>query len=148
MHALAAAYFNLTAKQKKQIHVILCQQALAIWQTYTEQHTPLTYIESVVGTYQTVDNTLPQDALGAIQAGHDNAQVADRFLEPLAALQDHDWEMPPNIEFAYYAILNAFRLHVLKQPIEPWLIVNQALAAISEEQALDTLQQALDTLKS
>lgn len=148
MHPAAEAYFALTAESKKQVHLVLCQQALNIWQAYATQHGPLTYSESVVGTDQNIDETLPQDALNAIQAGSDNAAVQERYLEPLAALQDADWDMPAKIEFAYYAILNGFRLHVLKQPIEHWLVVNQALAAIGEDQALNVLQQALDTLKS
>lgn len=143
MHPLAAAYFDLSEATQKQVHLYLLSKVLPVWQSFVAEHPSLTYLESVAGTQQTVDGQLPEDAVKAIEFGWDHAQVAERYLEPLAALQDGDLSLPEPIEFAYYAMFNAFRLHVLGEPLDHWLVVNQSLSVFGEEQSLAALAQAL-----
>jgi hypothetical protein len=48
-------------------------------------------------------------------------------------MQDDDLEFPDAIQFAYYAVYNCFRRHALVEEIDPWLIVNQALASFDDK---------------
>jgi hypothetical protein len=88
------------------------------------------YVEGVAGTRQTVDPTLPQDALEAVRTGSDLRDVARRYGEPIAALQDEDWRPPEPILFAYYSIYNLFEKYDQARDIDDWLIPNQALASL------------------
>src|SRR3954447_23825531 len=70
--------------------------------SFCVQRKKMRYVEGVAGTRQTVDPTLPQDALEAVRTGSDLRDVARRYGEPIAALQDEDWRPPEPILFAYY----------------------------------------------
>jgi hypothetical protein len=48
-------------------------------------------------------------SLASVEAGVDRADVAQRYLEPITALQDDDLELPNHIELSYYAIYNLYR---------------------------------------
>ena len=45
---------------------------------------------------------------------------------------------------AYYAIRNAFAAHVLNREVDPWLVVNQALTAVGETEAVHVLEEVLN----
>jgi hypothetical protein len=61
----------------------------------------------------------------------------------LVALQDDDLRLPEKAEFAYYSIRNLFVAKVLRRPIDPWLVVNQALSAIGEDKGIAALEDAV-----
>jgi hypothetical protein len=42
----------------------------------------------------------------------DLGNVAQRYLEPIAALQDEDLAFPDAVRFAYYALYNCFEKYV------------------------------------
>lgn len=132
---LRAAFEGLDGSRRRAVQLALCRHALRAWEAYARRHGPLEYVDSVVGLYHCVDSALPRDALASVEAGADRAGVAQRYLEPVAALQDDDLELPGQIELAYYAIYNLYRRAVEGAAIDDWLIVNQALSA-EEDPAL------------
>lgn len=144
---LRAAFEALDKPRQRAVQLALCRHALGVWETYIQREGPIEYVDSVVGMYHCVDSVLPRDALASVEVGVDRAGVARRYLEPLAALQDDDLELPGHIELAYYAIYNLYRSAVEGAAIDDWLIVNQALSA-EEDPALwrmllaDALQAA------
>jgi hypothetical protein len=145
---LHAAFEGLYGARRRAVQIALCRHALGVWEAYLRRYGPVEYVDSVVGLYHCVDSSLPRDALADVEAGVDRAGVAQRYLEPIVALQDDDLELPGHIELAYYAIYNLHRRAVEGAAIDDWLIVNQALAA-EEDPALwrrllaDALQAAL-----
>jgi hypothetical protein len=66
----------------------------------------------------------------AVELGQGSADVQARYREPIVALQDDDLELPEEIEYAYYAVYNLFLRHGLAEPIDDWLIVNQAVSSL------------------
>jgi len=143
MHPAAAAFFAMSAQQQRVVHLRLLVEALGIWEAKRPSGVPPTYQETVAGTVQELDIDLPGDAYVSIEAGTDTANVASRYQEPIVALRDGDLKLSESAEFAYYALYNAFRLHVLRQSIDPWVIVNQALSSFPEERWEDLLEQAI-----
>jgi hypothetical protein len=131
--APAESFQRLTPERQRQVHLLLCEEALGVWNAYAAEHAPIRYSDSVVGMRHKVDLRLPRDALRSAQAGTDLADVERRYQEPIVAMQDDDLEFPRPIKFAYYAIYNCFRRHALANEIDAWLIVNQALASIDHE---------------
>jgi hypothetical protein len=117
------------------VHLLLCEEALRIWDEYTTRNAPIVYYDSVVGMRHKVDVRLPHDALNSARRGTDIENVQDRYLEPTIAMQDDDLEFPKEIQFAYYAVYNCFRKHACGEDIDAWLIVNQALSADDDEAA-------------
>jgi hypothetical protein len=132
MKSLADDFLALQPDQRQAVHFLLCSHVLDRWQQYIRAQEQLSYVESVVGTYQEVDQDLPADAFESAQLGADLKAVRQRYREPIAALQDDDLEFPPHIEFAYYAIYNLFRKYAQLEEVDDWLIVNQALSAESD----------------
>jgi hypothetical protein len=55
-----------------------------------------------------LDCGLPREALAAGRSGTDAAAIGQRYLEPIAALQDDDLVLPEAAHFSYYAVYNAF----------------------------------------
>jgi len=110
------------------------EHALARWRAYAEREGEIRYHETVVGTQQTVDPRLPEDALTAVRSGQGIEAVAARYGEPIAALHDHDLAFPEPVTFAYFAIYNFFRRYGLEEDVDDWLLVNQALST-EEDQA-------------
>ena len=131
--APAELFRQLTPERQRQVHLRLCEEALRVWTAYAAEHSPIRYVDSVVGIAHEVDLTLPHDALRSARAGADLADVRGRYREPIVAMQDDDLQFPDPVEFAYYAIYNCFRRHACADDIDPWLIVNQALASSEDE---------------
>jgi hypothetical protein len=132
MSSLLEMFHALPAESRREVHLDLCAQALRVWQSYCHSEGIQKYFETVCGTQQTVDSTLPEDALCSVVEGKDTRKVQVRYREPICAMQDDDLELPDDLELAYYSIYNLFRKYVLADPIDDWLIVNQALSAHGE----------------
>lgn len=137
-------FSDLNAEQKRFVHLELCKNALSIWGKYIENADEISYTDSIVGTFQIVDKSLPKEAFEAVIIGQDFANIENRYNEPIAAMHDEDLEFPNEIEFAYYAIYNLFNKYVVKRNIDNWLICNQALAAeIKSERQKFLLNEAI-----
>lgn len=139
MFNLIKTFQSLNAEQKRMAHLELCQNALNIWNEYVKQFGEIAYIESVVGTRQIVDKSLPRDAFQAVVRGQDEKKIDWRYAEPINAMHDDDLEFPDHIEFAYYAIYNLFNKYILNRNIDDWLICNQALSAEIDSQRWQNL---------
>ena len=144
MRAAAQRYLALSPTKQKAVQVGLCERALAVWEAHFARSVAVVYRESVTGTTQELEIRLPREALACVRSGQDIANLESRYREPLTALQDHDLDFPDQVEMAYYAIRNAFASHVLKREVDPWLVVNQALAAIGEADPVQVLEEILD----
>ncbi len=142
MHTLANRFHDLSASQKRMVHQILCEHALAKWREFCESKRRIAYVETVCGTHQAIDMLLPHDALRSVKESKDDAEVDRRYGEPIAAMQDEDLSFPKPITFAYYAIYNTFNRYVLNADVDDWLIVNQALSAETDESRRQLLLEA------
>jgi hypothetical protein len=129
MPPLTDRFLMLPTDLRKAVHIDLCKDALRVWAGYCREHEYLDYVESVCGTSQKVDQDLPEAAIRSVLAGKDIENVAVRYQEPIAAMQDDDLEFPDDVEFAYYAIYNLFNRYVSDRIGDDWVIVNQALSA-------------------
>ncbi len=128
---LAQEFLRLSAERRKRVHQILCSEALNVWARFSAQEDKLTYADSVVGLVHEVDFQLPIDAFRAAftWCSEDKSDaIAQRYLEPISALQDSDLEFPEPVLMGYYAIYNAFCKYARQENTDDWLIVNQALA--------------------
>ncbi|MFJ9371468.1 hypothetical protein ACIRRA_44705 [Nocardia sp. NPDC101769] len=140
-------FLQLGADHRRQIHLSLCEDALATWIGYVQgKPAPLRYRDSVVRMRHNVDLELPADALRCARAGVDLADIGNRYLEPITALQDGDLVFPDPVEFAYYAIYNCFCKYVRGDDSSDWLIVNQALSVHDRSEAASRLMHAIDSI--
>ena len=139
-------YLKLGPGQQREVQIWLCERALTVWEQYFTDWGEVVYYDSVVGTRQVLDKTLPRQALEAVRSGSDHAGIEKRYYEPIVALQDDDLEWPDRIEYAYYAIYNAFSHYVEGRTLDTWIIVNQALTALGSDTAQSTLKAALDAM--
>jgi len=151
-HPAVTTFFALAPARRLRALIFLCRFALGVWEDYCREEGKITYIETVVGTLQEVDASLPRDALESVVEARDLREVANRFNEPITAIVDRDLRFPANIQFAYHAIYNLFEKYVFPrgEGIDDWLIVEQALSATSDEgRWVELLQKAVDeALKS
>ncbi len=142
MHTLAEDFARLPNDGKCWVHFLLGEHALSKWREYCSTHPSISYVETVRGTHQTVDTSLPDDAFASAQQGQDIGDVAARYQEPIAAMQDDDLEFPDPVTFAYYSLYNLFSKYAQREPIDDWLIVNQALSSEREESQWRSLLDA------
>jgi hypothetical protein len=148
MPTLAEQFAVLSPDAKRRVHFILGAHALSKWHAYCNDHPRVHYVETVCGTRQTVDSSLPGDALACAEQERDDREVAERYQEPIAAMQDDDLEFPDPVAFAYYAIYNLFRKYAKHEPLDDWLIVNQSLSSEQEEsQWRSLLESAIQSAK-
>jgi hypothetical protein len=139
MKSLADKFLALNPAQRRVVHFALCERALREWNQYANAQGRIQYTESVIGTRQEVDQQLPVDALESAKRGVDFGQVQQRYQEPMTAMQEDDLRFPEPIIFAYYAIYNLFGKYVCGEPIDDWLIVNQALSAETDREKWEAL---------
>ena len=139
----AAFFASLSSAQKRAMHFHLCAAALETWNQFTSERPVISYVESVCGTQQTVDRGLPARAFASAESGRDADGIADRYLEPLSAMQDDDLVFPDRIEDAYYAVYNLFRKYACAEAIDDWLIINQALAAGADDTIRERFEAAV-----
>lgn len=141
MHPVAQSYLKMDPADQKKVQLLLCERAREVWEALVPPN--LKYHESVAGSEQVFDVQLPRRVLHAVLSGRDDRDLDLSYREPLAALQDDDIALPKRAEFAYYSIRNLFVEHILHRPTDPWLIINQALAAIGEDRAVPAFEQAV-----
>ena len=147
--SLADKFFAFNPEKRSSIHFALCEHALGKWNLYAKKQNKIEYVETVAGTKQEVDKQLPSDAFTSAMQGLDSLDVAQRYQEPMTALQDDDLTFPENITFAYYAIYNLFKKYVKKEMVDDWLIVNQVLSIENDSEAWETLlNDAIQRVKS
>ena len=129
MPTLADKFAELSPDAQRRVHFVLGRHALEKWRDYCTANPVMHYVESVCGTDQSVDVSLPDDAFACAERACDDRQVAKRYREPIAAMQDDDLEIPETMAFAFYAIYNLFNKYAKNEPVDAWLIVNQSLSS-------------------
>jgi hypothetical protein len=148
-HDLAAQFRQLSPNGVKRVHHHLCAKVLEVWSQFAIENSGIKYVDSVVGLVHRPEWKLPHDAFHAAFNGASQEEIAAisrRYNEPLAALQDDDWDLPLNISSGYYAIFNAFRKYALGETMDDWLIVNQALSVSTDpNEWRASLQVAIDS---
>ncbi len=143
MNPVVKKYFELPKDQQKRIQIFLCEKALSVWEK--EITTNRSYTESVTGTIQQLDHHLPREAFDSVICEADHYSVRERYQEPICALQDEDLVLPEPALSAYYAIYNLFVSSFINRSMDTWVIVNQALASLGPENAIDNLDKAINT---
>lgn len=133
MDTLAKQFHDLSADERRNVLLFLGESALRKWREYCSIHRRISYVETVCGTHQSVDTELPADACQAAREGCDSKNVANRYQEPIAAMQDDDLTFPDPVEFAYYALYNLFNKYAVHETVDDWIIVNQALSSEEDE---------------
>jgi len=146
MHPIAERFFALNDEQKRLVHISMASIALTSWRRHvSSESVPLKYQETVAGTFQVVDVELPAEALEAVISGV-RSNIAKRYLEPICAMQDDDWEFNDDAEMAYYAIYNTYRKYIEGKEIDNWLIVNQSLSSLGKDaDIMSPLKLAVDS---
>src|SRR5687767_2545789 len=105
---LYARFVALPAAGRRRVLIELCGRALEVWEERYPVGSQINYFETVAGTSQSVDVGLPREALCVLKGEGVDANIAERYLEPMVALRDRDLELPDPVEFAYYCIYNAY----------------------------------------
>lgn len=144
MHPVAKKYFDLTASSQRLVQIELCSKVYELWLEYVTENGICEYQETVAGTTQAVDYSLPKDALEAVKAGKDVLNVAARYQEPVAALQDDDLVFNDDMEMAYYSIYNLYLYHIARKLDDSWIIVNQALSAFGQQDTIPLFDRAIE----
>ncbi len=149
MQTLRHQFMALSLQQKRSVHLDLCEHALKQWKSYVQSRGKITYVDGVCGTRQVVNAGLPNDAVESVMRGCNIADVEQRYLEPITAMEDFDLEFPDHIEFAYYSIYNLFKKYGVQANVDDWLIVNQALSSEADQDKwLQLLENAIAKAKS
>lgn len=129
-------FLGLKVTQKKKIDIFVCQISLSILDSYFSKICIIKYFESVCGTEQNLDLKLPIDAYNSV-INNSAGNIAERYIEPISALQNMDLELPSNIKSAYYSIYNLYNKYLMNKNIDDCLIINQSLASLDNEKEVD-----------
>jgi hypothetical protein len=133
MQSLREDFAKLSVEEKRRVHLSLCEHALSRWHAFCAVQPRILYLESVCGTLQWVDPSLPDDAFDCVRQSKHDDEIAKRYQEPIVAMQALDLELPDSVAFAYYSIYNLFRKYDGHESLDDWLIVNQALSSQQDD---------------
>lgn len=136
-HPAIVTFNGLPADERRKALTRLAQLSQQVWHEFTARKGRIRYRDSVVGMSHELDQSLPDRAIEAIVGLGDSKTVADGYLEPVAALQDMDLELPERVEFAFYAIYNLFRKYCQHEQIDESLILKQILSSLPGEAAIE-----------
>jgi hypothetical protein len=120
----------LSAKVKKDFHLSACQFSLDEWNEFWKNtDAGMRYTDTVVGLKHEIDFELPLKAYLAVKFDEYDKLIETEYREPIAALQDGDWNPPDDIQMAYYSIYNLYQKYSGLEKIDDWLIINQSLSS-------------------
>ncbi len=141
MHPAAEHYLALSPEQQKNVQLRLCERVLEIWDRLMPS--PVVYKNKSTGALHFLEVGLLREAFLSVKIGKDRYQIQQRFLKPMADLESGALTLPGKTKFAYFAIRNLFATHILQNPADPWLVPNQALAAMDESDVVANLEWAM-----
>lgn len=110
---------RLSKDNQHTLAIMLIKLALPIWNRYADK-SELTYRDTVVGLQHKVNRNLLTDCIIAAEDYLNSSHVEkipnrgkeiitflyNELREPIVALQDHDWELPYEVETTFYAVYN------------------------------------------
>lgn len=143
MKALYDKFISLDAEARKNAHIKACSYSLSVWDKFVQDGNSLSYRDSVMLMKHQLEEDLPNNALQAIIDNVSSKEISELYLEPIAALQDMDWEPPEHIGYAYYSIYNAYRKYCEGSDIDDWLIINQSLSSEPKEESWDAFFKSI-----
>ncbi|QLG87170.1 hypothetical protein HQ393_02290 [Chitinibacter bivalviorum] len=118
--------------------------AYQLWLSYVSNNGMTEYCETAAGTMQEIDFSLPHDAIEAVIKGKDELNIKERYLEPVTALQDQDLKFSSDMEMAYCSIYNLYQYHINEKLDDSWIIVNQALSVLGEDDSIKYFEAAIN----
>jgi len=141
-------YIDSLPKEKQFVIAIqFVKLALPIWTNYADKNT-LIYRDTVVGMMHAVDKKILKKSIKAIEAflniNEDKIideklklrKLSNQFDDPIAALQDSDWEPPYEVQMIFYAVYNLIRFVLGKETTS----FNESIIYVSINQAVDALE--------
>jgi hypothetical protein len=141
MHPAAQQYSSMSSEQQKAVQLRLCERALEIWEQMMPE--PVVYKNKLEGKLHFLEVGLLREAILSVKLGKDHYKIQERFIKPMSDLQDGSIVIPENAKSAYFAIRNLFAAHILLDNTDPWLVLNQALAALDESDVTTILEWAV-----
>ena len=133
---------TLPRKKQFELAIKLAKLALPIWNDYTANNI-LTYRDTVVGLKHSVDRDLLQNTLDMVERFLHSKKSSSylfklrtKFDDPIVALQDTDWELPNEVQNAFYSIFNLLETCLGKTQTS----FGEATIYVSINQAIDALQ--------
>ncbi len=148
-----------TLPEGKQIAMalMLTRHLLPAWSEYAEHHT-LSYRDTVAGLTHTVPRQLLGDSICEIEVYLSSPRLLrmikrkdkllklySSFSDPVIALQDTDWELPPALERSFYSVYNLLGVVTGKKKTvfgDPavYVSINQAIEALDTGKILSEAQ--------
>lgn len=144
MHPAVEEYLALPPEQQKTVQLRLCERVLDIWDHLMPS--PVVYKNKTTGTLHLLEVGLLREAFLSVKIGKDRYQIQQRFMKPMSDLQSGILVLPGKTKFAYFAIRNLFATYILQDQNDPWLVPNQALAAMEESDVIPNLEWAMSSL--
>jgi hypothetical protein len=103
---------SLSEENQFRLAIKLAKRALPIWNKFADK-TELSYRDSVAGLKHTVDKSLLKDALESVENylknkrsdfSEEETNLYKKFIDPIVALQDDDWELPDEVLKTFYSV--------------------------------------------
>lgn len=132
---------SLSQKKLFELAIVCCEKALPIWNEFSSKN-ELSYTDTVVALHHNVRPELLNDSLAFCKKGTLGELVKENrlndllieFGDPIIALQDLDWELPPNVQLVFLSVYNL--LDGLKKPDT---LFNEQTHYVSVNKAVDAL---------
>jgi hypothetical protein len=103
---------GLSKENQFRLAIKLARLTLPIWNKFAAK-SDLTYRDSVAGLNHAVDKNLLKEAIESIEK-YLNNNISDfseketnlykKFIDPIIALQDDDWDLPDEVLKTFYAV--------------------------------------------
>lgn len=152
---------NLPEKRLIELAIKLAKLTLTIWDKYSEKKS-LSYRDSIVGLKHKVDKNILKDTVSELEVFFKSKIFTEKLLnlqsqfdDPIIALQDMDWELPNEVEkafFCIYNLLNAVNEISRTVTFESTLhiSINQAIEALEISGTLkeDEIKEILEDAKT
>lgn len=114
LHEFCAA---LSKRKKIECCIVLIELAIPIWDDFAKNN-ELHYVDSVVAMEHEISHDILNKAIQAVKRYYkkplilrayykaDILNSIEEFSEPITAMQDLDWELPPPVERLFYSVYN------------------------------------------
>ena len=139
---------TLEESSQYDLALTLTNKTLPIWDSYAKTN-KLEYVDTVVGMHHKVEkdilsrtlSTIKQELLNPKTQHRKIEQLREEFSDPIVAMQDLDWELPPPVELTFYATrnlldkINGEEMTVFDEP-QIYVVINQAIDALSQSKVM------------